>query len=131
MIGLVLVSHSHLLAKGLQEMARQMSRDLVKIAAAGGIDDETIGTNAERIHQAIVEAHSPEGVLILFDLGSALLSAQLAIEMLPVEQQAQVKLSSAPMVEGAIVAAVEASLGHSLDEVNAAAEAAKDMQKIP
>ncbi len=131
MIGIVLVAHSHLLAKGLEEMATQMSRNLVKIVAAGGIDDETIGTNAERIHQAILEAYSPDGVLILFDLGSALMSTQMAIEMLPPEKQPLVKLSSAPMVEGAIVAAVEASLAHSLEQVNTAAEAAKDMQKIP
>lgn len=124
------MSHSHLLAKGLQEMALQMSRNLVKIATAGGIDDDTIGTNAERIYQAIEEVYSPDGVLILFDLGSALLSTQMAIEMLPAEQQLQIKLSGAPMVEGAIVAAVEASLGHSLEEVNTAAEAAKDMEKI-
>ncbi len=130
MIGIVLVSHSHLLAQGLQEMAIQMSQNLVKIVPAGGVDDETIGTNADRIHQAIVEAYSPDGVLILFDLGSALLSTQMAIEMLPAEQQSNVKLSSAHMVEGAIVAAVEASLGHSLEEVNTAAEAARDMQKI-
>ena len=130
MIGIVLVSHSHLQAVGLQEMVSQMSRHLVKIVAAGGIDDHTIGTNAERIHEAIKEAYSPDGVLILFDWGSALLSTQLAVEMLPAEQQTKVKLSGAPMVEGAIVAVVEASLGHSLEEVDMAAEAATDMQKI-
>lgn len=131
MIGIVLVAHSHLLAKGLWDMATQMSRNMVKIAAAGGVDEETIGTNAERIHQAIREVFGPDGVLILVDLGSALLSTQLAIEMLSPEQQPFVKLSNAPIVEGAIVAAVEASLGYSLSEVNAAAEAARDMEKIP
>lgn len=130
MIGIVLVSHSHLQATGLQEMVAQMSRGLVKIVAAGGLDDQTLGTNAERICQAITAAYSPEGVLILFDWGSALLSTQLAIEMLPLEQQAHVRLSSAPMVEGAIVAAVEASLGHSLDQIQLAAEAARETQKI-
>lgn len=130
MIGIVLVSHSHLLAKGLQDMAIQMSQNRVKIATAGGVDDQTIGTNAERIYQAIAEVYSAEGVLILFDLGSALLSTQMAIEMFPPEQQPQIKVSGAHFVEGAIVAAVEASLGHSLAEVNAAAEAVKDMQKI-
>jgi phosphocarrier protein FPr len=130
MIGIVLVSHSHLLAKGLQQMAVQMSQNLVKIEAAGGVDDETIGTNAERIYRAIEAVYSPDGVLILFDLGSALFSTQMAIEMLPPEQQPHVKVSSAHLVEGAIVAAVEASLGHTLAEVNTAAEAAKDMQKI-
>jgi dihydroxyacetone kinase phosphotransfer subunit len=130
MVGIVLISHSHLQAKGLQEMAIQASRNLVKITAAGGVDVETLGTNAERIYEAIQEAYSPDGVLILFDLGSALMSTQMAIEMLPQEQQAHVKLSGAPMVEGAIAAAVEASLGHSLEEVNMAAEATKDMEKV-
>lgn len=130
MIGIVLVSHSHLQATGLQEMVTQMSRGLVKIVAAGGLDDQTLGTNAERIYQAITAAYSPEGVLILFDWGSALLSTQLAIEMLPIEQQAHVRLSRAPMVEGAIVAAVEASLGRSLEQVQLAAEAARELQKI-
>jgi phosphocarrier protein FPr len=129
MIGIVLVSHSHLQATGLQEMTGQMSRGLVKIAAAGGIDDQTMGTNAERIHRAIKEVYSPDGVLILFDWGSAVLSAELAVEMLPPEQQVHVMLSNAPMVEGAIAAAVEASLGRSLEEVNLAAEAARDLQK--
>ncbi len=130
MIGIVLVSHSHLQATGLQEMVTQMSRGLVKIVAAGGLDDQTLGTNAERIYQAITAAYSPEGVLILFDWGSALLSTQLAIEMLPIEQQAHVRLSRAPMVEGAIVAAVEASLGHGLEQVQLAAEATRETQKI-
>ena len=130
MIGIVLVSHSHLQATGLQEMVAQMSRGLVKIVAAGGLDDCTLGTNAERIYQAISAAYSPDGVLILFDWGSALLSTQLAIEMLPVERQAHVSLSGAPMVEGAIVAAVEASLGHSLEQVQLAAEAAHETPKI-
>ncbi|MBE7549695.1 MAG: PTS-dependent dihydroxyacetone kinase phosphotransferase subunit DhaM [Anaerolineales bacterium] len=130
MIGIVIVSHSHLLAKGLQDMAIQMSKNMVKIEAAGGVDDANIGTNAERIHRAIEAAYSPDGVLILFDLGSALFSTQMAIEMLPAEHHAKVKVSAAHLVEGAIVAAVEASLGHSLEEVNAAAEAVKDMQKI-
>jgi len=130
MIGMVLVSHSHLQATGLQEMATQMSRGLVKIAAAGGIDDHTLGTNAERIYQAIQDVYSADGVLILFDLGSALLSTQMAIEMLPPEHRFQIKLSRAPMVEGAIVAAIEASLDHNLEKVNAAAEAAKEMEKM-
>lgn len=130
MIGIVLVSHSHWLAKGLQKMAQQMTQDKVKIAAAGGVDEETIGTNAEHIQQAIQEVYTPDGVLVLFDLGSALLSTQTAIELLPEEQQEQIKLCDAPLVEGAIVAAVEASIGRSLEEVSNAAEAAKTMEKI-
>jgi dihydroxyacetone kinase phosphotransfer subunit len=130
MIGIVIVSHSHLLARGVQDMATEMSKNLVKIEAAGGVDDNTIGTSAERIHHAIEKVYSPDGVLILFDLGSALFSTQMAVEMLPPEQHEHIKVSGAHLVEGAIVAAVEASLGHTLAEVNEAAEAVKDMQKI-
>ena len=130
MIGLVLVSHSYALSQGLQEMARQMVHDRVKVAAAGGLDDVTIGTNAERIAEAIRQVYSPDGVLVLLDLSSALLSTQMAIEMLPVAWQPQIKLSGAPLVEGAMMAAIEASLGHDLEVVNSAAEAARSIEKI-
>ena len=67
MIGLVLVSHSHRLAEGVRELAEQMSQGRVPIAAAGGLDDETIGTNAERILTAIEAVYQPDGVLVLVD----------------------------------------------------------------
>jgi phosphocarrier protein FPr len=130
MIGIVLVSHSHWLAYGLAQLVAQVSQGKVNLATAGGVDDDIIGTNAERIRAAINQVYSPDGVLILFDLGSALISTQLAIEELPPEQQAHIKLSAAPFVEGAYVAVVEASLDRTLAEINEAAEAAKDMPKI-
>ena len=131
MVGIVLVSHSALLARGLQEIAAEMSHSQVKIVAAGGIDDQTMGTNAERIRQAIESVYSLDGVLILFDLGSALLSTEVALESLSPEMRENIIISDAPIVEGAVVAAVEASLGRSLARVNAAAEAARDMPKLP
>lgn len=111
-------------------MAKQMSQSRVKITTAGGVDDETFGTNAERIYQAIQEADSADGVLILLDLGSALLSTQIAIEMLSPDQQSRVRLCDAPIVEGAVAAAIEASLGHPLEEVTKAAKAAGANQKF-
>ncbi len=130
MIGIVIVAHSARLAEGVKEMADQMAKGLVPIAAAGGVDDVTLGTNADRIYEAIERVYSDDGVLVLFDLGSALFSTQMALERLDDSRQAHVLLSEAPLVEGAIVAAVEASLGHDLATVNAAAVAARDMQKI-
>ncbi len=130
MIGLVIVSHSAKVAEGVKEMAEQMSQGRVAIAAAGGVDEDTLGTNAERIFTALQSAYSPDGVLVLMDLGSAVMSAQMAIEMMAAEQQQQIRMSDAPLVEGAIVAAVEASLGRSLEEVKEAAEAASTMRKI-
>ena len=107
-----------------------MTQGRVKVIAAGGVDDHTIGTNAERIHNAIIEAYSEDGVLILMDLGSAAMSAQMAIEMLPEDARYNVLLSEAPVVEGAIMAAVEASIGHNLEHINAVAEEASTMRKI-
>jgi len=130
MIGIVVVSHSAKVAEGVKEMADQMSQGRVPIAAAGGVDDQTLGTNAERIFAALQSAYSPEGVLVLMDLGSAVMSAQMAIEMMTPEQQAKIQMTDAPLVEGAIVAAVEASLGRTLEEVKKAAEAASTMRKI-
>lgn len=129
MIGIVIVSHSHKVAEGVKELADQMTQNRVKVFAAGGVDDKTIGTNAERIHTALVNADEGDGVLVLLDLGSAVMSTQMAIEMLPEEKRERVLLSEAPLIEGAIVAAVEASIGRSLSEVNAAAEAASTMRK--
>jgi dihydroxyacetone kinase phosphotransfer subunit len=130
-VNLVLVSHSHQLAQGLKSLAEEMSHQQIKIITAGGLDEHTLGTNAERIHQAIQKADSADGVLILFDLGSALLSTELAIEMLPPEQQNRVMLSQAPLVEGTIAAAVEAALGEPLTQVNRAAEACLRLPKLP
>lgn len=130
MIGIVIVSHSPKIAQGVSELADQMTQGKVKVIPAGGVDDETIGTNAERIYHAILEAESEGGVLVLLDLGSAVMSTQMAVEMLDEDKQASVKLSEAPLVEGAIIAAVEASLGHDIDKVSAAAEAACTMQKL-
>jgi phosphocarrier protein FPr len=129
MVGIVLISHSYELAQGLLYMTQQVVHDRIEIAAAGGVDEYTVGTNAERIYAAIEQVYSADGVLILYDLGSALLSTQLALEMAPLEWQQNILVSTAPFVEGAIIAAVEASLERSLGAVNAAAEAALDNKK--
>jgi phosphocarrier protein FPr len=133
MIGIVIVSHSHCLARGVCELADQMTGDDVKIVAAGGIQDADewrLGTDPLRVMAAIEEAWSEDGVLLLLDMGSALLGAEMAVEMLSPEQQSRCLLSNAPLVEGAIVAALQASLGQSLAEVNAAAEDALRIRKF-
>ena len=130
MIGIVIVSHSPKIAAGVKDLADQMTQGRVSIVAAGGLDDDTIGTNAERIHAALVEVGSADGTLVLVDLGSAVMSAQAAIEMLPDADRDKVTLSSAPLVEGAIVAAVEASIGKKLAEVKTAAESASEIDKL-
>ncbi len=130
MISIVIVSHSAKLAEGVRDLAYEMADDSVKIAAAGGLDDDTIGTNAERIYSALTDVYTEDGVLVLVDLGSAVMSTEMAIEMLPEHQQANVLISNAPLVEGAVVSGVEALSGKTLQKVNEAAEKAREMTKV-
>ena len=105
-VGLVIVSHSSRLADGVAELARQMTQDKTSIAAAGGAIDDILGTSADKILAAIQSVDGPDGVLVLLDLGSAILSAEMALEMLSDEQRDRIRLSYAPMVEGAVAAAL-------------------------
>ena len=132
MIGLVIVSHSAKLAQGVHELAAQMAGDQVGISQAGGLSDdcETLGTDAQRIFTAIEEVWCEDGVLLLMDVGSAVMSAEIALEMLPEARRHNCLLSNAPLVEGAIVAALYASLGEPLQAVNAQAEAALSAPKL-
>ncbi len=120
MVGIVIVSHSRKLAEGVLELAHQMTQNSVLIAAAGGIDDpeHPIGTDPMRVLEAINEVYSEDGVLIIMDLGSALMSAETAVEFLLPAQQEKVRLCSGPFVEGAIAAVVQAAAGGSLQSVH-------------
>ena len=123
MVGLVIVSHSARLADGVVELAREMAGPDVAIVAAGGMDmpDRPLGTDAALIARAIDQAWTDDGVIVLMDLGSAVLSAEMAAEMMPDEQRSRLLLCEAPLVEGAVAAAVAARLGEPLDEVAAEA----------
>jgi dihydroxyacetone kinase phosphotransfer subunit len=116
-VGLVIVSHSERLAEGVVELAAQMASGQVKLAAAGGTDDGSLGTSLAKVLSAIDQVYSSDGVLILVDLGSAGLVAEMALEQIPDERREHVLLSEAPVVEGAVVAAVEASIGSPLAQV--------------
>ncbi|MFN2182001.1 MAG: dihydroxyacetone kinase phosphoryl donor subunit DhaM, partial [Candidatus Promineifilaceae bacterium] len=98
MVGIVIVSHSAKLAEGVRELADQMVQGKVLIATAGGIDDpeQPIGTDAMKVFEGIQSVYSDDGVVILMDLGSALLSAEMALEFLEPEQRENVYLSAAP-----------------------------------
>jgi dihydroxyacetone kinase phosphotransfer subunit len=128
-VSLVLVSHSRQLGEGTRELAAQMTQGRVKIAVAGGTPDGRLGTDATAILAAIQEVRGPAGVLVLVDLGSAVLSTQMAIEQLP-EGEGRVLVSNAPFVEGAVIAGVEASIESDLDAVAAAALGARTMDKV-
>ncbi len=126
MVSIVLVSHSAGLAEGLRQLIDQMVQGQVPIAAAGGIDDpeNPIGTDAFKVQAAIESVYSPDGVVVLMDLGSAFLSAEMALEFLSPEQQEHVHLCPAPFVEGAMSAAVQASAGGDIQQVMGEARAA-------
>lgn len=122
-VGLVLVSHSRSLAEGAAELARAMAGEEVQIVPAGGMEppETALGTDATRVAAAIEKAWSRRGVLVLMDLGSALLSAEMALEFVTEEHRQNVVLSSAPLVEGAVAAAIAARLGNDLDQVRSEA----------
>jgi phosphoenolpyruvate---glycerone phosphotransferase subunit DhaM len=129
LVGLVIASHSAKIAEGVVDLAGQMAGSEVRLIAAGGAIDGSLGTDATRIAEAIAQADSGAGVVVLADLGSAVLSAKMALDMVPPETAARTKLSGGPLVEGAVVAAVQASIGDSLSAVLEAAEDAAQMAK--
>ena len=126
MVGIVIVSHSARLAEGVRELAQQMTQGRVPLALAGGLDDpeHPIGTDAMKVLTAIDAVYSPDGVVVLMDLGSALLSAETALEFLPDDRRGHVFLSRAPLVEGALAAAVQSMIGAPVAQVLAEAESA-------
>jgi phosphoenolpyruvate---glycerone phosphotransferase subunit DhaM len=133
LIGLVLVSHSSMIAEGLRDMVAQVAGSDVPIATAGGTEDGRLGTSAPRIAAAIratLDAGADE-TLILLDLGSAALSLELALEEFDQADRSRLLVSEAPLVEGAVLAAVQASIGASLAEVASAADGAAAMAKMP
>ncbi len=120
MVNLILVSHSKKLAEGVAEMVKQMTAsESVKIltAAGTGDDNQDLGTNALEIMEAIEAAYSEDGILILMDLGSAVLSTEMALNMVSDEMKSNIKVCPAPFVEGAIAASVQAGLGSDLNSV--------------
>src|SRR5699024_7739735 len=116
-VGIVLISHSAKVVEGIKDVINQVND--TAIALAGGTDDGEIGTSIEKVQTAIDSVSHDKGVLLVYDLGSAKMNAELAIEMGALEK---VKILEAPILEGAYVAAVEAGMGQDLDEVVKAVE---------
>ncbi|MDJ0336807.1 dihydroxyacetone kinase phosphoryl donor subunit DhaM [Cryobacterium sp. PH31-O1] len=120
-MGIVFVSHSEKIATGLVELARQMA-PTAHLFAAGGTDSGGIGTSFDKISDAITAADTGGGVVILCDLGSAILTAETARDFLDETVQLRVRIVDAPLVEGGVAAAVAAETGGDLDAVMAAAQ---------
>jgi phosphocarrier protein FPr len=114
------------------ELVRGMPGPPVALAVAGGLDlpERPLGTDAYLVQRAIAEVYSEEGVLVLMDLGSAVLSAEMALEAFSPDQRARVVLCEAPLVEGAVAAAVQAQLGASLEQVAASARASLEPKSV-
>jgi phosphoenolpyruvate-protein phosphotransferase/dihydroxyacetone kinase phosphotransfer subunit len=126
MVGIVLVSHSRSLALSVQELVRSMTGPTLPLAIAAGAGEnhQELGTDAVEIAEAITAVKGPEGVLVLMDMGSAILSSETALDLLDEKLRDNIRFCAAPFVEGAVAAGVTANLGSSLDEVCAEALAA-------
>lgn len=124
-VGLVIVSHSEKIAAGIVELAGQMAGS-VRIIGAGGTDQGSIGTSFDRVLAAIAAADDGGGVVVLCDLGSAILTAETALDFVDDDLRARVVITDAPIVEGAVAAAVTAQTGGGLEDVVAAARTAWD-----
>ena len=122
MVGIVIVSHSADIAKGTAAMVAEMVGDEVPCAATGGNPQGGLGTDVGAIKAAIEQVWSEAGVAVMVDLGGAAMNAEMAVEMLAEDRHRRVRICDAPLVEGAVMAATEASGGASLDQVCATAE---------
>jgi PTS hybrid protein len=127
-VGIVVVSHSAEIASGTVALAAQMAGPDVRIRAAGGTADGGLGTDADRVRQAIAEADAGSGVAVLGDLGSAILTVREVLAS--GDADCTVRLLDAPLVEGAVAAAVTASAGLGIDDVARAAEEARAVSKL-
>ena len=121
-VGIVIVSHSPKIAEGAADMVRQMVGDSVPLAWTGGNPEGGLGTDVTSIIAAIGRAWSDAGVAVLVDLGGAETNSEMAIDMLEANRREKVVVCEAPIVEGAVMAATEASGGATLDEVRRTAE---------
>ena len=132
-VGIVLVSHSAELAAGAAHLAAQVSGGTVTIVAAGGTDDGDLGTSAAKVTEALRRANQGAGVVVLPDLGSAVLTVKTVLEDRRLEDQSDVTavlLADAPFVEGAVAATVTAAAGGDIKAVAAAAEEARHARKL-
>jgi len=127
LVGIVLVSHSLELARGLADLASQVAGAEVKVEPAGGGPDGKLGTNGDAVREAIARADSGQGVVVLADLGSSILTVR---HLLQGKANGHVRLVDAPFVEGAVAAAVMSSAGQSLEDVAKAAEEARGASKF-
>ncbi len=126
MVGLVIVSHSEKLAQGVVDLARMMARE-APMAAAGGLEDGSFGTSFEKISNAVDEVYSEDGAILLMDMGSAVMTAEMVLESM---EGRKLALADCPVAEGAVTAAVDAEAGMPLEEILADLEQVGTLKKL-
>ncbi|SEA20651.1 dihydroxyacetone kinase phosphoryl donor subunit DhaM [Selenomonas ruminantium] len=127
MVGIVIVSHSEKLAAGVVEIAKMMAPH-APLVAAGGLDDGGLGTSYSKISDAIDEVYSDDGVAVLMDMGSAVMTTEIVIED---KDDSKVRMLDCPLVEGAVLAAVESTGGITLDELAVKIKESYNVRKFP
>lgn len=127
MVGIVVISHSRTLAEGVAELARTLGVGKARVEPAGGAADGGLGTSIELVERAVAAVDEGDGVVLLADLGSSVLTAKLFIED---DESGTVVLADAPLVEGAVAAASMAAAEMDLATVVAAAEDAYSHRKV-
>ena len=129
-LGVVLVSHSADIAKGLKDIVDEMNDGSVTVMAAGGADEGRIGTSAVKIMEAMEALADNDYILVYADLGSSIMSAETAVEMLEEEVADKIRMVDCPIVEGALAGVVEGGVSGDLDSVIKASEAAREVRKF-
>ena len=129
-VGLVLVSHSASIAQGVAELVAQVAGPQVPIVAIGGGPDGTLGTDGGRVLEALREAASGAGAVVLMDLGSSVLAVRAALAELSPEERERLAVADAPLVEGALAAGVTVSTGSPAADAARAAEEARRAPKL-
>lgn len=129
-IGVVIVSHSEYIANGLKDLVNEMNDGSVPVIAAGGADGGRIGTSAIRIQNAIESLEDCEHILIYADLGSSVLSAETAIDIVDEDLAEKVQIVDAPIVEGALAGVVQATISDDVNEVIRVSEEARNAHKV-
>ncbi len=127
LVGIVIVSHSEQLAAGVVEIAKMMAPNAM-LAAAGGLDDGGLGTSYSKISEAVDAVYSEDGVAVLMDMGSAVMTTEMVIED---KDDSKVVMLDCPLVEGAVLAAVESTGGISLEDLAVKIKEAYNVRKLP
>lgn len=126
MVGFVIVSHSAKLAEGVVDLARMMAKT-TPVAAAGGLEDGSFGTSFEKISSAVDEVYSDDGVILLMDMGSAVMTAEMVIESM---EGRKLAMADCPVAEGAVTGTIDAEAGMTLEEILADLEQAGTQKKL-